>query len=25
VAHAPQRTLILRGHELPVEAFVLTA
>ena len=25
VAHAPQRTLMLRGHELPIEAFVLTA
>lgn len=24
-AHAPQRTLILRGHEQPMEAFVLTA
>lgn len=25
VARAPQRTLILRGHEQPMEAFVLTA
>ena len=25
VAHAPLRTLILRGHEQPMEAFVLTA
>jgi class 3 adenylate cyclase len=24
MAHAPQRTLMLRGHELPMEAFVLT-
>ena len=24
-AHAPQRTLVLRGHEQPIEAFVLTA
>ena len=25
VAEAPQRTLILRGREQPMEAFVLTA
>jgi adenylate cyclase len=25
VTHAPRRTLILRGHEQPIEAFVLTA